>query len=248
MATTVMQNLSVSKPRAGRRYDNVFVSVMIALLLGTVLFGFARTYFLAGMFRAPLANKLLHVHGAVFTCWMLVLIVQTSLVSAGRVDIHRKLGLAGFGLAGLMVILGVLAATDALSRNAAPIPPFDAKTFYAIPMGGMLLFSVLIFCAYRMRSNPAAHKRLILIATIAIMDAAIDRWPLAFVHHHHISNLFNYSFLVFIVLYDLWSTGKLQRVTVWASLLVILIQQLRLPIGLTAPWQSFATWAQSLHI
>src|SRR5580704_16650755 len=248
MVTTVMPNVPVSKHRPGRRYDNLFVSGMVALLLATVLFGFARTYFLAGMFRAPLANNLLHVHGAVFTCWMVLLIVQTSLISAHRVDIHRKLGLVGFGLACVMVGLGVLAASDALSRNVAPIPHLDAKTFYTIPMGGMLIFSTLIFFAYRMRRNPAAHKRLILIATIAIMDAAIDRWPLAFVHHNHVSELFNYSFLLFIVLYDLWSAGKVQQVTVWASLFVIVFQQLRLPVGHTSTWQAFATWVQSLHV
>jgi hypothetical protein len=115
-------------------------------------------------------------------------------------------------------------------------------------MGGMLIFSILIFFACRMRRNPAAHKRLILIATIAIMDAAIDRWPLAFVHHNHVSELFNYSFLLFIVLYDLWSIGKVQQVTVWASLFVIAMQQLRSPVGHTSTWQAFATWVQSLHI
>jgi hypothetical protein len=50
-----------------------------------------------------------------------------------------------------------------------------------------------------------------------------------------------------IVVYDLWSTGKVQRATVWASLYVIVIQQLRIPIGHTAAWHAFATWAQSLH-
>lgn len=245
MATAVMQN--VPKPRPGRRYDNRFFSAMIALLLATVFAGFARTYFLAGVFRAPLPNKLLHVHGAVFTCWMLLLILQTSLVSAGRVDIHRKLGLAGFGLACLMVVLGLLAATDAVYRNVAS-PGLDAKTFYTIPLGGMLVFSVLIYFAYCMRRDPAAHKRLILIATIGIMDAAIDRWPVAFIHHHHMNDWVHYAFLLPIVLYDLWSTGKVQRVTVWASLFVIIVLQLRIPVGQTATWQAFATWAQSLHI
>lgn len=121
-----MQN--VPKVRPGRRYDNRFFSVMIALLLITVFVGFARTYFLAGVFRAPLPNTLVHIHGAVFTSWMLLLIVQTSLVSARRVDIHRKLGLAGFGLACLMVVLGVLAATDAVYRKVAPFPGIDAQT------------------------------------------------------------------------------------------------------------------------
>jgi hypothetical protein len=48
--------------------------------------------------------------------------------------------------------------------------------------------------------------------------------------------------------YDVWSTGKVQRVTVWASLFVIVMQQLRIPVGHTSAWQAFATWVQSLHV
>ena len=233
----------------GRRYDNRFVSFMIVLLLAAVGFGFARTYYLAGVFHAPLPNKLIHVHGAVFTCWMLLLVVQTSLVSARRVDIHRKLGLAGFGLACLMVILGVLAATDALSRNFVPaFFPMDAATFYSVPLGAILIFSVLIIFAYRLRQDSAAHKRLILIATIGILDAAIARWPLAIVQNHVLADLCNYAFLIPIVLYDLWSTGKVHRATIWAGLFVIIVQQVRVPIGTTAPWHEFAAWARSLNI
>jgi hypothetical protein len=62
---------------------------------------------------------LLHVHGAVFSLWVLLLITQTSLVAAKRVDVHRRLGLLGFGLACVMVVLGVLVASDQIARHAA---------------------------------------------------------------------------------------------------------------------------------
>jgi hypothetical protein len=249
MATAVASQVN-PKRYPGRRYDNRFISVMVALLLAAVVFGFSRTYYLAGVFHAPLPNRLIHVHGAVFSCWLILLIVQTALVSARRVDVHRKLGLAGFGLSCLMVILGVLAATDALSRNFVPPGfPMDAYTFYTVPIGDMLIFAVLIFFAYRLRQNSAAHKRLILIATIGILDAAIARWPIALVQQSHVvADLCNYAFLLPIVLYDLWSTGKIQRVTIWASLFVIIVQQIRVPIGTTSAWHAFAAWAQSLHI
>ena len=246
MATTAIQETVVPKLRPGRRYDNRFVSVMVALLLGTVFYGFARSYFLVGVFRAPLPNALIHIHGAAFTSWMLLLIVQTSLVRVRRIDIHRKLGLAGFGLACLMVILGLLAANDALARNFAPTP-FDPKTFYAVPLGGMFMFSTLIFFAYRFRQNPAVHKRLILIATIAIMDAPLGRIPLVN-QSHLLSDLWQYGFLALIVLYDLWSTRKIYRTTIWASLFIIVAGELRIPIGSTSPWHAFATWAQTLHL
>ena len=115
----------VARPITGRRTDNYFFSGMALLLLLTVFVGFARTYFLAGVFRAPLPSVLVHIHGAVFSCWILLLITQVSLVSARRVDIHRKLGLFGFGLACLMVVLGVLTATGLLVRGVSPVPVFD---------------------------------------------------------------------------------------------------------------------------
>src|SRR2546423_5145787 len=104
----------------GRRYDHLFFSGMALLIMLTVFVGFAHTYYLAGIFRASLPSTIIHIHGAAFSCWILLLVTQTSLVSAGRVDIHRRLGIAGFLLACLMVILGVLAATDALARQTGP--------------------------------------------------------------------------------------------------------------------------------
>ena len=69
-------------------YERYVFCVMALLILGTVFFGFAKSYFLAGVFRAPLPSWVIHVHGAAFTSWILLLIVQTSLVSAGRTLEH----------------------------------------------------------------------------------------------------------------------------------------------------------------
>src|SRR5215475_5437874 len=103
--------------RRDRKYDHYFFSCMALLILATVFVGFARTYFLAGVFRAPLPNLLIHIHGAVFSSWIVLLIVQTALVSAHRADINRKLGLSGFGLACAMVVVCELAALDMLARR-----------------------------------------------------------------------------------------------------------------------------------
>jgi hypothetical protein len=59
---------------------------MATLILATVFLGFAKSYFLKGMFWAPLPNWVIHVHGAAFTLFIFLLILQTSLVSAGRLD------------------------------------------------------------------------------------------------------------------------------------------------------------------
>lgn len=247
MATVALQP-TAQKFETNRQYDNYFFSAMALLILATVVVGFARTYFLAGIFRAPLPNLLIHIHGAVFSSWILLLITQTALVSAGRVDIHRRLGLVGFGLACLMVTLGVLAASNSLARGFSPPgSPFDPKTFYAIPIVDMVVFATLVFFAYRARFNPPAHKRLILIATISIMDAPTGRPPFAAITAHpFLGSTFVAIFLLLLVGYDLWSTRKIHRVTTWASLFVLIAQQLEVPLGSTAAWHAFATWAQTL--
>jgi hypothetical protein len=247
MATATLPRSNDGTLGPVRSVDNFFFPAMAALILVTVFIGFARTYFLAGVFRAPLPSLLVHIHGAVFSTWILLLITQATLISAGRPDIHRRLGLFGFALACLMVILGVLTASKLLARGVSPIPVFDAQTFYAIPMGGMLYFSTLIFFAYRARFDPAAHKRLIMIATISILDAPTGRPPFTVITARpFMDSVFVYAFLLLMVAYDLWSTRKVHRATIWASAFVVVVGQLRIPIGHTALWHSFASWVQTI--
>lgn len=236
--------------QSNHRFENLFFSGMAVLILITVFLGFARSYYLAGLFKAPLPDLIVHIHGAVFSSWILLLIAQTWLVAAGRVDLHRRLGQLGFALACLVVILGLLAATDSLGRHFAAGEPgvgVGVKAFYAIPIADMLVFSTLIYFAFRERFNPAAHKRLILIATITLLDAAFVRWPIpAAWWNLRVAQMCCYPLLLLLIGYDLWSTGKIQRATLWASVFLIVAQQVRSPIGRTVPWQSFATWVQNL--
>lgn len=247
MATVALPR-TTQKPDTNRQYDNYFFPAMAFLILLTVFVGFARTYFLAGVFRAPLPNLLIHIHGAIFSSWILLLITQALLVSAGRVDIHRRLGLAGFGLACLMVVFGILAASNSLARGFAPPGSgFDPRTFYAIPIGGMFIFSTLVFCAYRARFNPAAHKRLILIATISLLDAPTGRPPFTVITARpFFDSTFIYLFLLLLIAYDLWSTRKIHRATAWAAAFVVVAGQLRVPLGSTTAWHNVADWVQTL--
>jgi hypothetical protein len=215
---------------------------MALLLAAAVLVGFAKTYYLAGVFRAPLPSLIIHLHGAAFTIWIVLLVTQTALVSARRVDIHRRLGIVAFLWACLMIVLGLLAATDALARGAGP-PGRDPKAFFAVPVGDMLIFATLIFFSYRNRLNPTVHKRLLIIATVGLSVAAINRWP--FLVKHHNGAPYSYIFLLIIGAYDLWSTHRVYRSTIWGSAFLIAIQQVSGAIGKTQAWLDFAAWVQS---
>ncbi len=154
----------------------------------------------------------------------------------------QALGLAGFGLAVAMVVLGVLAGTDSLRRGMDGHSGLGAKMFYAIPLSGGLAFGVLVYFAYRARFKPAVHKRLILIATIAISEAAIARWPIAILHAKpQLRLVVILAFLLIVVIYDLVSLKRVHKTTLWASAFVMAVMLVRMPLAMTPLWQSFAT-------
>ena len=172
----------VTEPRklAGRRYDRVFFGCMVVLLL-IVFVGFARSYYLAGVFRAPLPAPILHIHGALNTSWMLLLVVQAFLVSAKKIKWHMTLGIAGFCLAVMMVGVGFVVSANQLHRYAHN-PHFDVLSFETIPFLEQVSFAILAAAAFALRKRAAAHKRLILLATIVMMAAALSRFPVQGAH------------------------------------------------------------------
>jgi hypothetical protein len=242
---------ATARPRLKLRSDDVFFSAMAAVSLIAVFVGFARTYFLAGMFRAHLPNLLVHIHGAAFTLWIVLFISQISLVALRRVDVHRRLGLLGFGLAALMIVLGMLTASDRLARHVAH-PGTDTvaevRAFYAIPIADIFMFSTFLYAGYRSRSDPRSHKRLMLFATLSLLDAGFDRWAVFDPYSLPLVNLICFTPLVLLIMgYDWWSTGKVQRVTLGSTVFLVTVQESRHLIGHTAAWQTFATWVQ-LHM
>jgi hypothetical protein len=243
--------MATTTARLHLRNDNLFFSGMAAVALIVVLIGFARTYFLAGLFRAPLPNLLVHIHGAAFTLWIILFITQISLVTACRVDLHRRLGLLGFLLAIVMIVLGTLTASDRLARHVAH-PGTDTveeeHAFYAVPLGDMVMFSTFVYLGYRNRFQAAAHKRLMWFATLSLLDAGFDRWAVFDPYSLPVVNLICFTpLLLLLVGYDWWSTGKVQRVTIWGTIFIVFVQQIRHPLGHTAAWQSFAAWV-AIHM
>jgi hypothetical protein len=100
----------------------------------------------------------------------------------------------------------------------------ELRAFYASPTCDMLIFSTLIYFAFRNRFNPPAHKRL--------------------VSEHFQFGC--YALLLILIGHDLWSTRKIHLATLWAGAFFVTLYQVRGPIGHTAPWQGFAAGVQNL--
>jgi hypothetical protein len=224
-----------------RTMERFFFGSMAILLCVVVIIGFTPTYFGAGVVMAPLPNRLLHIHGAAFTLWMILYLTQTALISAKKVAWHRTFGTIAFCLPPIMIVLGTLAGIDAMGRGAK-IGPLDPLTSSAIPLIGIAAFTLLIWCSWRARRRPDAHKRLILLATASLTEAAFGRFPWKSLGIPPAGGavLGIAIFVVLLVSYDLFSLRRVHRSTMWAGPVIFLVSALSVPIGMTPPWHAFA--------
>ncbi|WP_263410155.1 hypothetical protein [Terriglobus tenax] len=223
--------------------DRVFFPVLLGLMLLTVWLGFSKTYYAVGMMTTHLPSPIVHVHAVVFTLWLMTLAVQIGLVSARKVKLHMSVGLWGFGLAALVVVLGALASRDSLRRGFSPPGSgLSPLTFFVVPMSDLVVFSVLAGWSYAARRKPQIHKRLIMLASITLLDAAIGRFPYTIAPHitpmGQLGVLF--SFMVLMMIYDLVTLKKIHRATWIPAVATLALFLVRIPLAMTPVWMRFA--------
>jgi hypothetical protein len=223
------------------RFFYVGMAVVAALI---VFAGFSRTYYLKYLFANLPLTPLVHLHGFLFTGWIVLLVSQVTLVAADRTDIHRRLGVAGAVLAGLMIIVGPLTAISAAKQGHAPPGAPPALVFLSIPLFDILVFAILIAAGFYFRRQPQTHKRLMLLATLGILPAAIARLPFAFIRANGPPAFFGVTDLILLscIAYDSIANRRLHPAFLWGGLLVIISHPLRLVIGGTSAWLAFAEW------
>jgi hypothetical protein len=246
-----MKSLLVEKrsmaPHAGitgRRRERLFYTGMAVVFVLTVFAGFARTYYLRPYFGTPILTPLLHLHGVVFTSWLALFITQTSLVAANRTGVHRRLGVVGAVIAVLMVLVGCATAIIRAKVVEVPVGSPSLLAFLTIPLGDMLVFASLVGAGFYFRRRVDVHKRLMLLATIAILPAATARLPFAFIQQVGPLAFFGLAdlFIVACLIYDLATRRRFHRATVLGGLLIVVSQPLRLMVGSTQAWLTFASW------
>ena len=139
-----------------------FVGIAIAMLV-VVGLGFGRSFFLRPAYIDTPLPAYLILHGATMTAWFLLFLIQTTLVSARRVDLHRKLGVAGIALAVGVVVTAVVVNLNLGPRalEAGIIPRLeDAVGFALDSLSSLIPFIVLVSLAVMLRRDPNLHKRL----------------------------------------------------------------------------------------
>ena len=162
--------------------DKYFYFAMSLLMAAIVVWGFSHTIDASLFHAAPPRPVLLWIHGAAFSLWVAFYIFQSALVRTRNVRIHRLFGWFGVGLASVMVVLGFVIAVimGRFDKHILHIP--DTDTFLSVPFGDMLIFGVCVTLAIAWRRKPELHRRLLFIATCALLDAPFGRIEYIFDH------------------------------------------------------------------
>jgi hypothetical protein len=176
-AGTVTPGRAPSQPRARRFYVGIALFMIII-----VLAGFWPSYF------RPLSRGVvdkwpwvIHLHAATFIGWMALLLTQVLLVSTGRTRIHRKLGTFGIGYGILVIFIG-LVVSFALQIHHLAVDGWEmnsAARLLLIGWSDIAWFAGFFGAAIAYRRRPETHKRLMVLAAVALTLPGTGRLALA---------------------------------------------------------------------
>ena len=230
MATILVEG---SLPRARTTHKGFYVGVSL-LIVAIVLAGFAPSFL--NMAVGPPRPWFLHAHGAIYLGWLALLVYQAVLAARGKIALHRRVGKFGIAYGALVWIVGVVVtfAAPALHVRAGEWDMDRAVTFLALPLGDMVLFGGFFAAAVAYRAQPAVHKRLILLACVAVMFAGAFR--LSYVASMPVQLLAWYSPVIAGMLYDRYEIGRVHRVY-WIGAAIMAMALARIPFGETEAWR-----------
>jgi len=236
-----------SPSRSERKSRSKFYFGVAVAMSVAVFIGFGPSFYLNALFEGPQSPLpavntwplLKLVHGLVFSAWMILLMLQTGLVANGQVTSHRRLGYAGALVAASMVVLGIalqlrqthtMLGSGEFDRNYNLGPNVFVGAIVA-----MIVFGFFMATALYYRRNRETHKRLILIATAALIPAATGRMvailgffvtPAIAPFGTYVSLFLVDLTLVALALHDWRTIGRLHPATLWGGVCFLAVQAL----------------------
>lgn len=212
----------------GSLFNRHFHAAMAWLFVIVAITGFAPCSLAIVSGRMVIPPLVVHLHAAVMASWVVLLAIQATLSLSGRMDLHRKWGLASLAVAPLvltmLIAVTIVRQNDAAGTPAGPI----VNNILFLQIRSIVLFPTFFIWALRTRrTNPETHKRMVLLATLMLLDAAIARMSWlpynAFPKSYLAVHIYLLLLLVPALLHDLIRLGRIHRAWIWG-------------LALTLPW------------
>lgn len=221
--------------------------------------GFLPTYWLQLYPRTFKGPPLLHIHGLLCTAWIVFLAIQTWLVSENRIRRHRDWGLAGISLATMVVVVGVATAIVALQSELGRGYGDLARSFLITPLAAIFRFALFTGAAIALVHRSEWHKRLIIVGTVGLIEAAAARFGFLMGVGHGpglrpgffppppalmpvIIGLLLQLIIVAGMIHDKRTRGAIHPAWIVGMTLSVAVILLKVPLSTTSEWLAFADW------
>jgi len=216
-----------------------YIAVAILMTL-TVIVGFWPSYYGPLTQGTAQVSWILHIHGVIYMGWMGLFIAQTVLAATGRIRAHRLVGSIGIGHGITILLVGLLVSFVApvMHVNAGDWTTDQAAAFLPVPLGDMVLFGGLFGAAVAYRQKPEIHKRLMLLATVALLFAAVFRLNAAGLASMPAAIFLWYVPVILGIGHDVIRQGRVHPVY-WIGAAAMSVSLLKLPLGTTDFWLGF---------
>lgn len=230
-----------------------FFAGMTYAAAAIVFAGFATSYYLWPITRlthyptgrpiSPSLPLLVHLHAAIFTGWVGLLVAQAVLVTRGSIGAHRRAGRAGAVLMVGMVLAGLMTSVQGARDGWNPGGPYrDALSFMFVGIADIAVFTVLTAAGLAWRGRPEVHRRLMVLGTTGgLLWPAITRTPgIA----GGVPLMFGVlaSVVLAPAIRDFVARSRYRWLTLLVGLGVLATFPLRVAIGNSDAWRAFAAW------
>jgi hypothetical protein len=225
---------------SSRRFDRRLYLGASLIFFVLVFWTFARSFYLKGLFGTPPLSGLVHIHGAVMSGWVVLLVVQSSLIAAHRVQWHRRLGVVGAAWGALVVLFGSITSLYAAAREVRGHTDFAAGqvVITSLDLLQMLFFAGFVALAIWQRRRPDYHKRLMLLTIACMLPDALARLPVSFMTNQLILVGMD-GFIVICVGIDTIWHRRLHPAFAWGAVLFVAAFHLALYFTQTRAWIVF---------
>ena len=223
-----------------------FPVIAVAALAAVAVVAFARTYYLRWLFELPPLSRAGHVHGIIATLWLGLHYTQARLIAAHRVALHKKLGIFTACVGALLAIHALHLAFEGVAAGRAP-PGRNPLQFLSVPIGTTSMFALFLASALLLRKKREWHKRLMLLATTALLIPVAGRFdslimvPLG-LPRAVIGLWLTIAFVAWAWWHDWRTRGRVHPALLYGGVVLVISVPLRRWVGMQEWWTPIAQW------
>ena len=230
-------NTLVTRPPGERRY---YLAAAAGIVI-VVLAGFSVDLDL--LHDMSSLSVLVRAHGALMFGWIALFVTQTLLVAGRRVDWHRRLGVFGAVLAAAIVVADTATVIVAARLGGNHLPPgIPVPLFMGFALFDLMTFAILVGCAIALRRRSDWHKRLMLLATLMVLDAALARFISVYTSWNLDPSIARDALVLACVVVDTWRCRRLHPAFITGGLLVFVADPFAHWAVTLPAWERLCTW------